>query len=595
MGAAAQKLLTQWQDRVAVSKKWRDSVSEAAGWKRFIDEYKGKYDVVLGNMHVPPINEVYAYTQSTISNLFAQDPYIAVNAKKTGSILGSYILEAAINYYWRHLKIKDEVELEIMDAIHVGHGWNKTGINIKTSGSGDQLKLDSETLFANRVSWNDMLFNVGARRPPYDCLWIAQRIYRPTDDVKKDYGARASKLEGSPHPSVDEKLSKNIIYKDDINFSALQEVWDARERKIYLFSDEKMNDFLEDPKDWPEYLNEFGFEMLSFNQIPDEPYPLSDIAPWEQQILEKIKIFTQMLNHMKRWNRQALIKKGTVAPQEKDKFEKGIDGSMIDVTGDPQTMVRLMDFGSLPPDIYLVMDRLDAVIRETNGQPEFAQGGSTRTGTRTLGELNKIQGGADARTGRKRDRIENHISNIARHLIAHMKANFDLPQVVKITGKEPREIIEAFAVSGQFDPASKTIQFDKNDIIGDYDVSVKSGSTLPLDKETRDQILDQILQQMIPLASAPTMPPFIAEIIKERLRDYDIQGLEVAFDQQQQTMQQQQQQQAQTAQVGQAKVVAETAKRQAQAQDINVDSVIKQATALGKATGLIHPDASLKP
>lgn len=593
MSDSKKKLLTQWQDRINVSKKWRDSVSEDQGWERFIDEYKGTYDVVLGNIQVPPINEVYAYTQASVANLFARNPYLAVNPMTTGSIVGSYILEAALNYYWRVLKLKEELELEIMDTIHVGHAWNKVGTNVKTSGSGDQLKLESENLFSNRVSWRDMVFNVGSRRPPTDCLWIAQRIYRPTEDVKKEYGARAAKLEGSPHPNVDEKYRKNILYKEDINFSALWEIHDYRDRKIYLMSDETASDFLEDPKPWPDYVKEYPFQLLSFNEIPDEPYPMSDIKPWEPQILEKIKIFTQMLNHMKRWNRVAAVQKGKMTSQEKDKWEKGMDGTMVDVLGDPNGMMKLFDFGSLPPDIYLVLDRLDGVIRRMNGQPEWEQGGATRTGTRTLGELDKIQGGANARTARKQDRIETHCENIGRHLIAHMKANFDLPQMVRITGREPVEIIKAFATNGKFDASSQTIQFDKNDIKGEYDVSVQAGSTLPLDKLAREQQLKEILGMAVPLASAPSLPPFIAEVVKELLKDYEIKGLELAFDQQQKAIQAKEGEQAQTAQVEMDKVKAEGAKREAQAKQINVDTIIQGAQALGKATGVLNPDVSL--
>jgi len=99
------------------------------------------------------------------------------------------------------------------------------------------------------------------------------------------------------------------------------------------------------------------------------------------------------------------------------------------------------------------------------------------------------------------------------------------------------EIIQAFKDQGIYDPASQTIKFDKSAIQGDFDVSVKAGSTLPLDKGTRDKILNNVYQMSIPLAQAPSVPPFIAEIVKELLKDYEIKGLEAAFDEQGQTQQ----------------------------------------------------------
>lgn len=588
--------VARWHDRISVSRRRLDQVAEENNWERYIEELKGKYDVVLGNTQVPPIGEMFGYKDTMLSNLYYRDPYIAVNPKKDSSIASAYMLEAGVNHLWKELKMKEDMELEISDTIFIGHSWNKVGSSTKTSGSGDQLKIVEDSIYSNRVSWRDMLFNVGAKKPPRDCFWISQRIYRPTEDIKNDYGRVASKLSGSAYPSIDVKYMRNITYKEDFNYTAIYEVWDARERMIFTLADGLMDHYLEDPKKWPEYLDEFPYQLLSFHEIPDEPFPQSDVAAWEPQVKEKIKIFTMMLNHIKRWNRQLVVKKGAMSPQELDKFEKGIDGAILQAAtnGDIQTAFKSLDFGPLPPDIYMALDRIDGVIRNTRGQSEIDQGGVTRGTTRTEGELEMIQRGGQSRMGRKQDRIERHCENISRQLIMQMKNNFDVPFIAKITGNEPPEILRAFQDQGVYDPVSKTIQFKSEDIKGDFDVNTKAGSTLPLDKGTRDRILDNVLQVAVPLAQAPEIPPFIAEIIKERLRDYDIKGLEMAFDQQIQQGQQKSQAQQQAQQVDSAKTQAETARKTAQAQNVNVDSIIKGASAVGKVLGAIHPDVSLQ-
>jgi len=585
----------KWQDRISVSRRWRDQVSQENNWENLLEEIKGKYDVVLGNIQVPPINEMFAYKDSTLANLYYKDPFLAVNAKKNATILSAYILEAGVNHLWSELKLKADIELEITDGLFVGHAWNKVGNNTKTSGSGDLLKIIEDSIYANRVSWRDMYMNVGCKNPPKDNIWLCQRIYRPTDDVKKDYPKLAKRLTGASYPSIDIKYMKNILYKEDFNYTAIYEVWDAHERKIYTLADEVNDRYLEDPKDWPDYLDEFPYQFLSFHNIPDEPYPQSDVAPWEPQVKEKIKLFTMMLNFAKRWNRQMLMRKGLMGLQEIDKFEKGIEGSILvaSTTGDIQQATKMLDWGSMPPDFFMLVDRLDALIDRIRGQSQFMQGGVTKTSTRTEGELQLIKGGADARTDRKQDRIETHCENIARHLIMQMKANFDVPYIAKITGKEPPEIIQAFKDQGIYDPASQTIKFDKSAIQGDFDVSVKAGSTLPLDKGTRDKILNSVYQMSIPLAQAPSVPPFIAEIVKELLKDYEIKGLEAAFDQQQKEAQQKSEMEAQQVGVNDQKTMAETAKRNAQAQNVQIDTLIKGVQATGKATGVLNPEESL--
>lgn len=583
-------------DRISVSKRWREQVASKNNWETYLDELKGQYDVVLGNTQVPPIGEMFAYKDTMLANLYYKDPYITVNAKKDATIASAYILEAGVNHLWKELKLKGDIELEITDALFVGHAWNKVGNNTKTSGSGDLLQIVEDSIYANRVSWRDMFMNVGCKNPPKDCIWIGQRIYRPTDDVKADYPKVAKRLVGSTYPSLDVKYMKNILYKEDFNYTAIYEIWDAHEKQIYTIADEVNDKFLEDPRPWPDYLEEFPYQMLSFHNIPDEPYPQSDVAPWEPQVKEKIKLFTMCLNFAKRWNRQMLIKTGTMGVQDLDKFEKGIEGSILTAktTGDIQQAIKMLDWGSMPPDFFLLLDRLDALIDRTRGQTAFMQGGVTKTSSRTEGELQLIKGGADARTDRKQDRVENHCGNIARQIVMQMKNNFDVPYIAKITGQEPPEIIQAFQDQGIYDPASQTIKFDKSMISGDFDVGIKAGSTLPLDKGTRDTILNKVYEMSIPLASAPSIPPFIGEIVKEILKDYEIKGLEQAFDQQQQEAAQQSQAQEAESQVQNQKIQAETAKRNAQAQNVQVDTLIKGVQATGKAVGVLQPEESLQ-
>src|ERR1035437_5626715 len=113
----------KWQDRISVARRWRDQVSSDNNWENLLSEIKGKYDVVLGNLAVPPINEMFAYKDSTLANLYYKDPFIAVNAKKDATILSAYILEAGVNHLWKELKLKSDIELQITDALFVGHAW----------------------------------------------------------------------------------------------------------------------------------------------------------------------------------------------------------------------------------------------------------------------------------------------------------------------------------------------------------------------------------------------------------------------------------------------------------------------------------------
>ncbi len=580
--------ISRWHERIQTALKYRDRVSDEQGWERFLEEYEGNYDVVLGNIACPPINEVYSYVQSSISGLYHRDPYLAVNPRKGSTIKAAKLLEVGVNYYWRILRNKQEIELEIVDAELPGHAWHKTGSTVELTGTPEDPSIKSESLYSMRVSWKDIVFSLGSRRPPEDCRWMAQRIVLPTETVKDLYPKHASKIRGGLYPGLKQDEVEKNLFKDDIQYTILWEVWDRENRKTCLITD-GVDDYLFD-RGWPKWRREYPFRMLAFNLIPDKPYPMSGIKPWEAQILEKIKLFTMALNHVKRWNRQLLLEKGAMEESEKDKFAQGTDGAIVETLKPPATCAVPLAYAPLPPDIYNLMDRIDQIIRTTNGMPEMDKGGITQTKTRTLGELQMMRAGAKSRTDRKIDCIETHCENVARDLISEMKTHFNLEMVVKISGDTPEEVIEAF--KEHYDPATKEVVFSSEDIQGEFDVEVKSGSTLPLDKETRTEILSRVMELGAQM-SGGELQPFMRVVISEILAGYDIKSLEAAFQEQgikaeeaAATQQQQQQIEAQ-------KTTAEAKKREAQAGQITVDSAVKAATALGRASGRIPAEVSL--
>lgn len=567
-----------WLDRISVAKKEQERWADESGAKRFEKEYVGDYGIVFNGRNkkipIPPIGDVFTYVQSDIATTYNRDPYITVNAE-SGTPKGAALWEVALNYWWRELKTKEELEYEIIDKDLVGYAFHKVGHSVNSSGSGDTLKVDDEKLYSAWLGWRDVLWNVGAKRPPNDCLWMAQRIVKPLDDVKKKYPS-ARGLEGVPTPDVDKDTYKKSAYKDDIKVAVLWEIWDAQGKQILLLAEGLTDRFLEAPRPWPDYLDEFPF--LMYWDFKGKDRPMSAIAPWEPQILEEMVIMGSAINHAKRWNRQVFYNGGELDENAMDKYERGDDGAMIRVAGkvDGESL-RFVDYGQLPTDFYLLMDRLQAIKRNVNGQPEFVQGGVTKTNTRTIGELQLMQQGVRGRQERKQDRLETHCENIARHMMAHLKANFDFDGMVKITGETPDKVLEA--LGDHFDPVTKTVKFTAQDIEGEYDVNIKSGSTLPLNKQNRTQMLEMILQTVAAAAANGPMTQFQATLIMELLRDFEIKSLKEAYEADlAQAEQAKQEQQGQT-DVESQKVLAETAKRNAQAQQIGVDTAIKTQDA----------------
>ncbi len=577
------KVIALWHERISIAKKAQEQWADDSGAKRFVKEYKGDYGIVFHTRNkripIPPINEVFSYVQADIATTYSRDPYITVSAE-AGTSKAAALWEVILNYWWRHLKIKEEIEYEIIDKDLVGFAWNKVGYALNSTGNGEDLKINQETIYSKWLGWKDVVWNIGAKRPPLDCAWMAQRICMPLAELKEKYPA-AKGLEGSPYPDVDEDTYKKSAYKDDIKVGIIWEIWDAKKREIILLCETLKDKYLDTPKPWPEYQREFPFLMYWDFAVPGSARPMSAIAPWEPQILEEMVLMGNAMNHAKRWNRQLFLKNSAVDENALDKFERGDDGAIITVNGDlGADSFRFADFGQLPTDFYLLMDRLQAIKRNINGQPEFVRGGTTKTASRTIGELNLMEQGSKGRQDRKIDRLETHCEQIASHLMMHIKGNFDFEDAIKITGEMPDALIQE--LGDAYDPQTGMVSFTPDDITGEFDVQVKAGSTLPMNKENRMQTMEIILNTVAQAAAQGPVSNFLATLIQEMLKDFDIKSLEEAYAQDLQAAEQAKQEQAQQQGVEDQKTQAETAKREAQAQQIGAETeIVSQDAAIG--------------
>lgn len=562
----------RWLERVSLQKRELENWAETSGANRFIDEHNGKFGIFFnglkGKIPVPPINDVFAYVDADISITYNRDPYISINPK-AGTSLGAKLWEAIINYWWRVLRTKLAVEREIMDKDLVGYGFHKVGSEVETEGAEEDLKLVKDRLYSDNVDWKDMVWNMGSKDVPYDCLWMAQRITKPLSFIKRKYPA-AKTLKGVRNPEMDTKAYENAEFKDDIQVAVLWEIWDKETREVLLVAEGLNDKWLAPPRPWPDYMDEFPFLYYWDLFAPGKRRPMSAIASWEPQLLEKMVLMGAAVNHSKRWNRQMLVKKGAISSADLDKIERGDDGAIVDYTGagELDKNIKVLDWGTVPVDFYLLMDRCAATQDTVSGQAAFVRGGVTKTQTRTDGELDKIAAGAKGRSDRRVDRFETHLENIARHMMKHLKANFDFEETVRITGEAPEELINA--LGDHFDPMTKTVTFTPEEIEGEYDVEIKAGSTLPLDQQTKMKLIESTIQTLGSLQGGAS--PLLQALISELLDAFDMKSLKIAFAEETKGAQEAAQAKEQEGDASEIKARSQAAKNVAQAQKISVET-----------------------
>lgn len=557
-----------WLDRIKRAEKKRDSERDEQGWKRFIEEYRGKYnlDGLSAKMAVPPINLVYGYVQTAIPKLYFRDPHITVNAKQGNAIPRARLLQVIVNYLIGELNIKAEVKKVIRDTLLVGHGWLKFGY----AGSFDKEQQEAvvaegqvpvpgeiplpapgaeqpevavaaastdptetrefvkdEEIFVVYLPWDEVVFDPDAKDPPYDARWIAHSVIKPLKDVKEAYpdcqslksnvtktDDAAAKAGDQPKGDVEDPNNEMVKY---------WEITDKEGNQIMVVAD-GYDHFLRRDENVYE-MEGLNFAMLKFNTVPGRAYPLSDIYLIEPQILERIKLRAMQLNHLKRHNRQSWIEKGALDEAEMAKYQLGTDGALIQTEPGKQGP-KPIEYAAM----QLEIDRLDSLIQRDMdaviGQSDVERGGQARTETNTLGELESQLAGTQNRAAERQDILEDFIEEVSRKLIQLLKQFQHTERFVRATGdKEMAATLKQMQLQGDM----TGFKFTREQIQGDYDVEAKAGSMAPVNRQSRGRML----LQAVKLGPAIGIMPGgkISRIVgREILRDLEIKEVEQAYE-----------------------------------------------------------------
>lgn len=546
----------KWNDKISSARKWRDEICTKRRWKEMIQEAKGQWST-LDNLDVSvlPINLIFAYIKTELPSLYIKDPHIKINPKNKTSISTAKVLEAVINYIWYYKKIKREIKKAIIDALIIGHAWFKTGYtgtfgSIEDGLGGVVETVESEDFFSYRVPWDCIVFDPDSIDPPYDTSWIAHSVWLPLDKVKKN-----------PRYKNTNKLQANYTKKDAYSTNPddisnkyagkcqLIEVWDIKTKTVFTVSD-GCSEYIEDPKPWPLVGRGYPFSYLKFNTSNDDPYGISDVAIFEPQVLELIKVRSASLDHLKRYNRMMQIDTG-VSDDEANKLAQNITGTYVKGDISKGDLARPISFPNLPSDTYALEERIKEDMINESGQSPAERGASQKTSTRTKAELIFQRQGAENRRSEKIDLVEDFAEDIAGNLVGLLKQFATEPYYVRILGIQSKELQMAVQerASSQATEAvtnAKGFTFTAEDIEGEYDVEVVAGSSTPVD---RGELMKTILQllELAPQAGAIPGGPLIGALGRIAIETIDLPEVTMAFEAEMQAQEQMKGQQAQQA------------------------------------------------
>ena len=527
-----------WMKRIKRGLQYRDKIRDDQNWKRILDEYKGIYRINNSSSRAIPINLVYGYVSTAIPRIYFRDPHMSVNPKGAESINAARIVELDVNYAFKQLNLKTSAKRLLIDAHLFGHGWFKLGYVSETGemqgdpGTEPSEYIKNEEIFITYVPYEDIIFDTSmSKDPPHDCRWIAHRIIKTVEEMKGDKTySNTGKLKSnvSTRDSRGDKIEDTQKNDNDTPLFEFWEVTDLETNKVYAVAD-NLDLYLREA-DYLYQMKGLPYAMLKFNDVPNEPYPLSDIYIIESQFLERIKIRSAQINHIKRWSRQLSVEEGAITKEEMEKFASGVDAAVIQRKKGFAPPVPI-EYAPMQQEIFALDNLIQMDIDSVIGQSEVDRGGSAKTTTKTKYEVQEQQQGTSIRQAERQDKLEDFLEEVTDKYIALMKQFQTTPKYVRITGMGAQEIMTAFGTLQGVTVDSTGIHFTKEAIQGDYDIEAKAGSTLPLNRENKIKLLQLTMEAAPQLGIAPGSPASIA-MAKSLFRELDEEEISLAFDQQ---------------------------------------------------------------
>lgn len=538
------ELLAFYQNELKRSKNWRTSktTNYDKAWKRYIDLYQGKYLDGDPSTDALVINMVFATVNVMAPAVAINNPRFVVNARSPDSAPQAIITEEVLNWLWRTYDYQREFRLSINDWLLAGHGWVKVGYKwtkppeVKPAdtetNTGDEVDAgpeegiddredkegnvesemnmwDEDRPFIERVSIFDMFVDPDARHPK-EMRWIAQRTWRPVQDVQVDsryQTAARKKVSGSSWSRWDDGDARDSGDKPNpgaIRFCEVIEFYDLKRYKVCTFcpttdeQDEAV--YLIKPTSMP-YAFGHPFVMLRNYEIPDHFYPIGDVAQIESLQLELNETRTQMFNYRKKFRRAWAYAKDRLDQDGLDAMQSERDNVFIPIQGDgdPGGAIVAMPAIISPPEFFDQSAMISEDIDRVSGVSDYQRGSPQQQIRRTATEAAMIQDAANARAQDRLAKVELVLSEIAERVVGLMQQYTTGDQVARIVTM----------------PIRGWVNFDADRIAGKFDFEVQGGSTEPRNETFRRQSAMQIVDASMPFieAGVVNMPALYQELL----------------------------------------------------------------------------------
>jgi len=512
-----------WADRIERGKKLRAKKKKEV--KVFLDFYKslqwGNRKVSL--KHKPTVNLIFAHIKTQLPFLYYQNPKWFVNPVKRSAEFdvekNAETAQIYLNYYAREnagSTLKKQMRLAILDAFF-WFGAIKTGYvadfepntnygKYKILGYKEDepiydiddeshiFRVDdvkeypvNEKFVSRRVTPAAFIFDTECDNYFEDGRFIIQEMVKPLIEVKKDERYINTKTLKENFLvkvglNIDEKtLREDEEYsglEDDLKRVTLYEIYDREHDKLKVMAEG--HDYWLRNEEIPEGIDKDPYSFILFNTVPDEVYPIADLRPLIP-IQEEYNIGRGMImEHAKRFARKYGYVDGMIDDDEMSKLQDPADGTFFKVKDLPLSgVIEPLQDAPLDSAVYTNFEQSKQDFREVGGATEQDRGIVERR--KTAYEAAKMSEATSIRKDDRKSLVEDFAAMVGKKTLQSMQANLTIEDAVYVGGE---------------DKSKQWRKISKEEICGEFNTTVETGSAAPNLPEYERSEIQQLIQSL---------------------------------------------------------------------------------------------------
>jgi hypothetical protein len=242
--------------------------------------------------------------------------------------------------------------------------------------------------------------------------------------------------------------------------------------------------------------------MLRNYDVPDQFYPIGELEQLEPLQHELNKARSQLASYRRKQARKYLVQKSAVSQEGLSALASNEDNAIVYITEDVplDNVVKVLAQDNMDAQLYQYSDVMQMDMDRISGVSEYQRGQLSEI-NRTATEAAIIQDAANARASDKLAQVEGAATMIGRRMVQLAQQYVTGEQTVRITGPNG---------------AMAWIKFTREDIQGEFDFEVESGSTQPKNETFRRQQAMQMLNTLGPFMGTILDP---VKVLTQVMRD----------------------------------------------------------------------------